>query len=139
MLAVNSRIRIPCSEFQFQVSRSSGPGGQNVNKVNSKVTLRWNVAESPSIPQDVRSRLLVKYSGRITAAGELLVSSDQFREQPRNKAACLGRLRETLQAVAQVPKQRKPTKPSKSKREARLLSKKKRSALKHSRRSKWED
>ena len=83
MLQVNSRIRIPLSEFQWTYVRSSGPGGQNVNKVNSKAVLRRNVAQSPALSVDVRERFLSRYRSRITVEGDIIVDSQRYRDQGR--------------------------------------------------------
>jgi ribosome-associated protein len=135
MLVVNSRISIPMSEFQFSFARSSGPGGQNVNKVNSKAMLRWRVLESGSLPGDVRDRLLTRYSTRITGEGDLIVSSQRFRDQGRNISDCLEKLREMLAAIAAPPKRRRPTKPSRAAAARRIETKQKRSRQKQMRRS----
>ncbi len=92
MLVVNSRIRIPDSELEFSYVRSSGPGGQNVNKVSSKAVLRWNAAASGSLPADVRQRFLAKYRSRLTTDGEL---APQQSALPRSAAQRGRRARET--------------------------------------------
>lgn len=114
MVIVNSRIRVPASELQFTFVRSGGPGGQNVNKVNSKAVLRWRVAESTALPSDVRDRFLSRYGRRVTADGDVLVTSQRFRDQGRNVADVLEKLRAMLAAVAAPPRKRKPTKPSRA-------------------------
>ena len=92
--------------------RSSGPGGQNVNKVNSKAVLRWNVAASPSLPADVRERFLAIHRSRLTGEGELIVTSQRYRDQGRNVADALEKLRAMLDRGRRRPKTRRPTKPS---------------------------
>ncbi|MFN8388894.1 MAG: alternative ribosome rescue aminoacyl-tRNA hydrolase ArfB [Bdellovibrionota bacterium] len=130
--------KLPLDEISFQATRSSGPGGQNVNKVNTRMTLRWNAAISTALPSDVHRRFLAKFRARMTAQGELIISSDQHRSQSRNKQECLDRLSEMLESVWAAPKRRRKTKPSKAKREARLNAKKKRSAVKTGRkRGSW--
>ena len=113
MLVVSDKIRVPKHELQFTFARSQGPGGQNVNKVNSKATLRWSVARNHSLPADVKQRLLIRYKNRITSEGELLVTSQRYRDQLRNKEDCLNKLRVLIAAVATAPKKRKLTKPTK--------------------------
>ncbi|MGA2031568.1 MAG: alternative ribosome rescue aminoacyl-tRNA hydrolase ArfB [Thermoguttaceae bacterium] len=135
MLHVTPEIRIPLSELQFSFARSSGPGGQNVNKVNSKALLRWPVAESRSLPPDVRSRLLQKYASRLTSEGELLVSSQRYRDAPRNVADCLEKLRTMIAAVARPPKRRKPTRRTQGSVRRRLEQKRQRSETKRRRQS----
>lgn len=133
MLSVNNTISVPDQEFDFTFSRSSGPGGQNVNKVNTKVTLHWDVTRTPSLPVAVRSRFLTKFKRRINAQGQLVIYSQRYRDQGRNVADCFDKLREMILSVATVPKARKPTKPSKGSRERRLREKKSRSQTKQSR------
>ncbi len=123
MLEVNSRIRIPLREFHFRFSRSSGAGGQNVNKVNTKATLRWGVAGSASLPGDVRERFCERFRRRITGEGELVVTSQRFRDQGRNVADCLEKLRGMLEEVARPPKKRAATKPTRGAKERRLKKK----------------
>ncbi len=80
-LTVNSRISIPHEEFEFSFARSGGPGGQNVNKVNSKALLRWPVVTSAALPPDVRARFLARYRSRLTVEGEVIVTSQRYRDQ----------------------------------------------------------
>ena len=134
MLVVAPHIQIPPAEFEFTYARSSGPGGQNVNKVNSKAVLRWQATKSPSLPEAVRARFLAKYGSRLTGDGELLITSERYRDQPRNIDDCLEKLREMLLAVAVAPKKRKKTKPSRASKERRLDSKKRDSTKKQNRR-----
>src|SRR5579872_5377604 len=84
MLKINDRIVLPLSELQWDFARSGGPGGQNVNKVNSKALLRWNPVTSPSLPEPVRARLLKAIGSRLTGEGELLITSQETRDQARN-------------------------------------------------------
>ncbi len=133
MLIVNRKISIPLSEFKFAYSRSPGPGGQNVNKVNTKVTLKWNVEKTDSLPDQVHARLISKFSNRISKTGELIVTSHRFRDQGRNVADCLNKLREMVLAVATPPKSRKKTKPSKAAKRRRLDEKRRTSDRKQSR------
>jgi ribosome-associated protein len=135
MLVVNERLTIPLTELDFTFARSSGPGGQNVNKVNSKATLRWAVSTSPSLPEDVRERFVLKYRHRMTKEGELVINSQRYRDQGRNVADCLAKLREMLEAAMVVPKKRKPTKPSRGAKRRRLQDKRQRSETKERRRS----
>lgn len=130
MLVVNSRLQIPLSEFDFSYVRSSGPGGQNVNKVNTKAVLRWPVLSSESLPEEIRQRLLGKYRQRITSAGDLLVTSQRFRDAGRNTADCLEKLRQMLLAVAQPPTKRRPTRPTRGSVQRRLTAKRKQSQKK---------
>ena len=133
MLVVNERLKIPLSEFQFTFSRSAGPGGQNVNKVNSKATLRWPFRTSPTLPHDVRARFLARHANWITKDGDFLVSSQEFRDQPQNIERCLAKLKELLASVAVAPRRRIKTKPSRSSQRRRLDAKQKRSTTKQMR------
>jgi ribosome-associated protein len=139
MLVVNSQIRIPLAEFEITFARSGGPGGQNVNKVNSKAVLRWGVRTSPALPEAVRQRFLQKYSARLTNEGELLLTSQRFRDAPRNSQDCLEKLRVMLLAVATPPKRRRATRPTRGSVERRLKAKRKQSAAKQSRRMRGDE
>jgi ribosome-associated protein len=134
MLHISDRLRIPADEFSWTFVRSSGPGGQNVNKVASKAVLRWNVVASPSLPEDVKARLQQQQRRRISSSGDLLLTSQRYRDQERNRLDCLDKLAEMLRAAVMMPKARRKTKPSRGARERRLAAKKRRSALKSSRR-----
>ena len=134
VLEVTPQIRIPLSELSFTFARSSGPGGQNVNKVNSKATLHWPVTSSASLPDDVRTRFVSAFGGQINKLGELVLQSQRFRDQERNIEDCLEKLRDMLQRVATPPKRRKKTRPSQASKQRRLNDKKARSEVK-SRRS----
>ena len=139
MLEVNSRIRIPPSEFEWTYVRSSGPGGQNVNKVNSKAVLRWSVAHSPSLPADVRERFLARYRSRITVEGDFIVASQRYRDQGRNVADVLEKLTALVAAVAVPAKKRRPTKPTRGSVRRRVETKQARSRTKKMRRTVDED
>lgn len=136
-LIVNRTITIPDRELKFSFSRSSGPGGQNVNKVSSKATLHFGAADSHSLPPDVRQRLLTAFKSRLTKAGELVISSQEYRDQPQNIDACLSRLKEMILSVVKPPKKRRATKPSRGSKVRRLKAKKQRAELKEGRRAKW--
>jgi ribosome-associated protein len=138
MLAVNSSLAIPDDELRLTFSRSSGPGGQNVNKVASKATLHFAVRTSPSLPEGVRQRFLERYASRITNAGEVVIHSEEFRDQPKNIQACRDKLREMIAAVLRPPKKRRATKPTKGSKVRRLKEKKSRSQLKEGRRFRGE-
>lgn len=130
MLVVNSRVCIPEDELAFTFVRSSGAGGQNVNKVNTKAVLHFAVATSPSVPEDVRRRFLARYATRVSTQGELVLTSQRHRDQARNVADCLEKLRELLLSVADPPKPRRPTKPTRGARERRLGAKRHKSQRK---------
>lgn len=134
MLEVNDRIAIPLKELDFTFSRSSGPGGQNVNKVNSKVTLHWAVTASPSLPDDVRERFVHRFANRISVEGKVVITSQRYRDQGRNVADCTEKLRAMIAEAAVAPRQRKKTKPSRGAKERRLREKRAASAKKQLRR-----
>ena len=135
MLVINPRLSVPLHEFDFTFSRSAGPGGQNVNKVNTKVTLHWDVEKSPSLPEAVRQRFLERFPRRINKQGQLVVSSQRYRDQGRNVADCLNKVRELVSEVAVPPKRRQPTRPTRASRERRLQEKRHRAERKQSRRN----
>ena len=127
LLKINQRVQIPLREFRFTFSRSSGPGGQNVNKLNTKATLRWKAAAGDGLPEDVFDRLKKKYHRRFNDRGEMIVVSQRYRDQGRNVADCIEKLRDMLTEAAVVPKQRKKRKTPRSVIEKRLDEKRRRS------------
>lgn len=135
MLRINDRIAIPLAEFRWEFSRSGGPGGQNVNKVNSKVVLRWNPAVNTSLPAPVRDRLLQSVANRLTQGGELLVTSQRTRDQAKNLADCLGKVRSLVLAAVVPPKLRRPSRPTLASKVRRVETKARRSATKRLRRT----
>lgn len=134
MLVIDDRLSIPLDEFRWEYSRSGGPGGQNVNKVNSKVQLRWNPSASPSLPAPVLERLLKLAANRLTGEGDLLISAQASRDQGRNQEACLEKLRELVLAAARPPRPRRPTKPTRASQLRRVEEKGRRSETKRGRR-----
>jgi ribosome-associated protein len=123
LLRVNAQVAIPRRELRFTFVRSSGPGGQNVNKVASKAVLRWSVRGSGSIPEAVRDRLMARSARQINDRGELVLTSQRYRDQARNIEDCLEKLRNLILAAARTPRPRKKTRPTKSSKEARLGAK----------------
>jgi ribosome-associated protein len=123
LLRVTPQITIPGRELDFSFVRSSGPGGQNVNKVASKAVLRWNVLQSGAISDEVRARLLARERRRINERGELILTSQRYRDQPKNIDDCLAKMRAIVTVAARRPRARKKTKPTKASREARLSQK----------------
>jgi ribosome-associated protein len=124
---------VPLRELEIRFVRSSGPGGQNVNKVSSKAVLRWGAAESRALPPAVHRRFLDRYGRRITKEGELVLASDRFRDQGRNAADCVAKLQSMIDAVAAEPRPRKATHPSRASRERRLEAKRRRAQTKEHR------
>lgn len=128
-------FQIPREELIARATRSSGAGGQHVNKTSSRIQLSWNVATSDALDDAQRERLLHKLSSRLTADGTLTVSVSDTRSQHRNREIAEERLEEVVRAALVVPKKRKPTKPSRAAKEKRLDEKKIRSQKKKNRRN----
>ena len=140
MIFLSPEIQILPSELEFSFARSSGPGGQNVNKVNSKAILRWNFLASVGISLAVRERFLERFGSKLTKLGEIVISSDRYRDQTQNQADCIEKLRLMLTAVAVAPKPRKKTRPTFSSKTKRKESKRQRGQIKKNRRPpSWED
>lgn len=134
-LVVNSRITIPQRELRFTFARSSGPGGQNVNKVNTKAVLRWTPSETTALTEAVQSRFIRQFANRITDQGELILNSDRYRTQARNIEDCLTRLKALVNAAAIPPTIRRVTRKPWRANETRLQNKKATSQKKSNRRS----
>jgi ribosome-associated protein len=132
-LRVGDRIEVAPGELRFTYARSAGAGGQNVNKVSSKAILRWSVSGAPGLPPDVRDRFLRRFARRITRGGELVLTSQRYRDQRRNVEDCLDKLAAMLAQVAEAPPPRRPTRPGRGSIERRLRSKRTRSAVKRRR------
>jgi ribosome-associated protein len=120
--------------LQVSFARSAGPGGQNVNKVNTKAQLRWAARESAALPPAVKARLLGRYGNRINNEGELVLSSDEHREQARNLNACREKLRGMILSVLKPRRRRVKTKPTRASVERRIVSKQRQGEKKRSRR-----
>src|SRR5262245_66357158 len=135
MLEVSPAIRIPLDEFEWSFARSSGPGGQNVNKVASKAVLRWAFDQSPSVPDDVKARFPDRFPSRLTTEGDVVIASELTRDQARNREDCLEKLAAMLRSAAAVPKVRRPTKPSRAAKRRRLEAKRQQSVRKAARRA----
>ena len=131
-IAVGS-VRIPAEAIEWQFARSSGPGGQHVNRTSSKAMLRLDVARSPHLPDDVRRRIIARRTG-VTADGMLVITSQRHRDQPRNVADCLEKLAAIVAAALVVPKRRRPTRTPRAAVARRLDTKRRRSATKRLRR-----
>jgi ribosome-associated protein len=138
-MTVNDAITIPDAEFDWSYARSGGPGGQNVNKVSSKAVLRWPVLSSPSLPPHVRHRLFALNRRRVTTEGDLVITSQRYRDQERNREDCLQKLAELVREAATLPRPRKVTRPTRGSKVRRLAAKRHRSALKASRRDGHEE
>ncbi|GLR81398.1 aminoacyl-tRNA hydrolase [Azospirillum oryzae] len=140
MIRVTHRISLDESELQEEFVRASGPGGQHVNKTDSAVQLRFDVAASPNLPPDVKARLAKLAGSRVTQNGVLLIQADRYRSQRRNRDDALERLIDLIrEAAAPPPPPRRPTKPTYGSQQRRLEGKTKRSATKRLRGGPVED
>ncbi len=134
MIRITGTISIDDDEIDEQFIRSSGPGGQNVNKLSTAVQLRFDVRGSPSLTDEVRGRLERLAGKRLTREGVIVITAQRHRTQERNREDARERLFELIRQAAVVPVKRRPTKPTKASRERRLESKKRRSSIKGLRR-----
>ncbi|HVL11722.1 MAG TPA: alternative ribosome rescue aminoacyl-tRNA hydrolase ArfB [Gemmata sp.] len=140
MFVVTDRVRIPDEELEWTYARSGGPGGQNVNKVASKAQLRWRAsATAADIPGPARERMRARHPGRFTAEGDVVIQSQAYRDQERNREECLGKLADMIRTALVEPKPRKATKPTKGSQRRRLADKKRQSAKKQNRRAGGDD
>jgi ribosome-associated protein len=139
MLEINEQISIPDAELSWSFVRSGGPGGQNVNKVASKAVLRWTLQTNTSLPDEVKLRLSGQQRRRITTEGEMVLTSQRYRDQDRNRQDCLEKLRGFVLAALEVPRPRKATRPSRGAKLRRLGDKRRRSETKAARRSPGEE
>jgi ribosome-associated protein len=127
---VKTRCFIPPQEISFEFIRSSGPGGQNVNKVATAVQLRFNVRTSQSLAPEVRDRLIALAGKRIAQSGELIIEAKRFRSQQQNREDALNRLYQFVEKASVRPKSRRDTRPTKASKQRRLETKKRRSESK---------
>lgn len=136
MIEITPSLVLEESEIQLDFIRSSGPGGQNVNKVATGVQLRFNLAGSESLPDDIKARLARLARSRITEDGTLIIEAKRFRTQDQNRQDALDRLTELLRRAAQPERPRRPTRPTTASVEKRLDAKRRRSIVKRMRREK---
>ncbi|MGN6093619.1 MAG: alternative ribosome rescue aminoacyl-tRNA hydrolase ArfB [Luteibacter jiangsuensis] len=137
MLIVTRSIAIPGTELVERFTRADGPGGQHVNRTESAVELRFDVAGSPSLPEDVRARLLARRDRRMTDAGVLVIQARRFRDQARNREDARERLADVLREGTVVARKRVATKPTRASKERRLAGKAQRSQTKKTRSRDW--
>ena len=139
MLQISPTLAIPDDELVERFVRSSGPGGQNVNKVATAVELRFDVVNSPTLPEPVRARLLARRDRRLTDEGVLVLSAQRFRTQDRNREDARERLAALIAAALVAPRKRVATKPTKGSKERRLGAKRERATVKRQRSAKaWD-
>jgi ribosome-associated protein len=132
-MQINEHLQIPDHELRWRYVCSGGPGGQNVNKVASKAVLRWDVSANTSLPEEVRDRLREQQRGRITTTGELILASERYRDQERNRSDCLNKLRQMVLQAAVRPRKRRATRPTRGSQERRLQAKRRRASVKKGR------
>lgn len=133
MLIISHSIHLTESELVERFLRADGPGGQHVNRTESAVELRFDVVNSPSLPEDIRARLLARRDRRLTVDGVLVIQARRFRDQARNRDDVRERLVEIIRSVLVPPKKRVATRPSRASKERRLVGKQKRGRLKKTR------
>ncbi len=138
-MRISASIVIPESELTERFLRADGPGGQHVNRTESAVELRFDVAASPSLPDAVRARLLARRDRRLTDAGVLVIQARRFRDQARNRADARARLIDIIRGVLAPPKKRVATRPTRASRERRIAGKKRRGAVKRDRGRGWSE
>ena len=132
-IRVSESLSIPRGELEIRASRSSGAGGQHVNKTSSRIEISWNIASSKAVTDEQRDRLLVKLASRLSDDGAIRIVASDTRSQLRNREAAERRLADTISKALVVPKKRKPTRRPRAADEARLTEKKKHSERKRER------
>jgi ribosome-associated protein len=137
ILKITEALDIPLAELQFQFSRSGGPGGQHVNRSATQVELTFDVANSPSLNETQRARILSKLKTYIDTRGTLHLSSQTTRSQHRNRAEVIERFQRLLQQALYIPKRRVPTRPPPKAKEQRLAEKRRKGTIKEGRTRKW--
>jgi len=133
-LVISADLQLPLAELEFRASRSGGPGGQHVNTSSTRIEVWWDVAGSPSLSEEQRARLLTRLAPRLDSSGRIRLVASGTRSQLRNREEATERLREVVAAALVVPRKRKPTRPTRAAKAARVESKRRRSATKRDRR-----
>ena len=135
MIRVTKHIDLDENEIEYHFVRASGPGGQHVNKAATAVQLRFDAANSPSLPDGVRHRLIRLAGRQVTEEGVLIIDARRYRSQERNRRDATDRLLQLIRSAASKPKVRRRTKPTRAARERRLQEKRRRSETKRTRRA----
>jgi ribosome-associated protein len=134
VLEITPDLRLPLAELEYRASRSGGPGGQHVNTSSTRIEIWWDVAGSPSLSPEQRAQLLERLRTRLDSTGRLRLVSSGTRSQLRNREDATERLRSVVATALAIRKKRKPTKPSRAAKSARLEAKRRRAATKRRRR-----
>jgi len=138
-LPIKNSIVIPEYELEITASRAGGPGGQHVNKTDTRITVRWNVIHTVALNEEQKGRVLLNLQARLTGDGDLIVHNSESRSQQQNKKLALANLADEIRKALYVPKKRKPTKVTRSATESRLQSKLQRSTVKKTRSKKYRE
>ncbi|MBP6016218.1 MAG: aminoacyl-tRNA hydrolase [Candidatus Promineofilum sp.] len=138
VIFINENLSLPEAELQYRFSTGGGPGGQHVNKTATRVTLLFDVANSPSLDEGTRVRLLDRLAARIDGRGLLHIDVHESRSQWQNRAAAVDRFRNLMADALVEQAERRPTRPSRRARQARLEGKRRRSTVKQNRRQRWD-
>lgn len=133
-IRITGRVRVFPHELALSYARSGGPGGQHVNKTSSKVLLRWNLETTAALSEEQRARVRTKLASRLTEDGELLITSEKYRDQSRNVDDALTKFVEVLREALHVPRKRRATKPTRGSQQRRMDAKRRRGDTKRQRR-----
>jgi len=138
-IPIKNSIAIPYHELEITTSRSGGPGGQHVNKTETRITIRWNAKETSALSEQLKERVLKNLASRLTTEGYLIIHNSESRSQLQNKKNALAHLAEIVRKALLVPKKRIKTKVPKKAKEKRLQEKKRRGDIKKQRRKKFDE
>ena len=139
LIVINDKLALPAAELQFRFTTGGGPGGQHVNKTATRVTLLFDVANSPSLDEATRACLLDRLASRLDRRGVLHIDVQESRSQWQNRTTAVARLQQLLAEALTVQPERRPTRPSRRARQERLADKKRRGTVKQERLRRWDD